>query len=357
MKKIFDVLRGFFKPSALQLSFLGLTIFVIVLILSINAGRLAIEEKVELNQVKNFNVIAQWNGTNGEVVEDFIIVNDFLYSAMGEKGIYVFKKETLEFVTNLEIESNGLRYNIKKIDLLKIDGSNYFVASFLNGVAENERGFIVFSIDNSNSVSNLISFPVNFTFPKSFCAVENKIYVPVLSKELLEICFDRNLNTEVNRFPLSFNYVGSIRYFKDFFYFLLYEDGLYITRLEKRKLKVFSNIKSEINYVTDCFFVNNRLVLSDRMLGILVYNVSDKSKPRLLFHYDTSGDASSVFMTGNYIYVADGINGILCLEFKNREYKLKKIYKPGFISDRLFYDERRRLLYASFGINGIYVLK
>ncbi|MGC8764962.1 MAG: hypothetical protein ACP5QT_03665 [Brevinematia bacterium] len=352
-----DFLRFFRKPTSLQFSFLGLVIFIFVMTFSINAGKSAIEGKGQLKKVKNFNLVAKWTGTNGEVVEDFILVNDLLYSAVGEKGIYVFKRENLEFVTNLILETNEMKFNIKRIDVLKAGGSNFFVASFLNGVGENERGLILFSIGISNVVSELNVLPLNFSTPKSFCVVDNKIYVLTSAKEIFEFEFDNLMGRKIKRYMVNINGGNIIRHYKNLFYIPANEDGLYIAKLERGEFRIVSRIVSEINYVSDCSVSGEKIAVSDRMLGVTIYKISDISRPKLFFHYDTSGDAFSVSMSKNDVFVADGINGVLGLEYKDREYRLAKIYKQGAIADQIFFDEKRKLLYSSFGVNGISILK
>jgi len=51
--------------------------------------------------------------------------------------------------------------------------------------------------------------------------------------------------------------------------------------------------------------------------GLRVINVSNKSNPTEVAHYDTPGDACDVTVSGNYAYVADGSSGVRIIDVSN----------------------------------------
>ena len=51
--------------------------------------------------------------------------------------------------------------------------------------------------------------------------------------------------------------------------------------------------------------------------GLRVINVSNKSNPTEVAHYDTPGNACDVTVSGNYAYVADGSSGVRIIDVSN----------------------------------------
>ncbi len=347
MKKINPNL---FKFSALKLSFFGLLILIFILIFSVNSGRRALEDRSALNQVKSFQLVSQWIGTNGEYVEDFVIDKKFLYAVFGEKGLGLFnKEENLTLITNFLVETNEIKFSLKSLELYENNNQTYLVSSFFSG---EKKGIAVLLVENTNIILTNYFF-VDFLSPKSFCIGNHKIYV-LTKSELKEFNIFDSSNEKNYQFNISEN--SKMKFYKGYFYLPSFNKGLIIGKIEKNSFKVISTIKNDINSVSDCFIMDKKLLIADKMLGISLYNINGITT-EVVFRYDTAGDANSVFMKGNDIFVADGINGVLNLSYKNNRLKLEKYHKGDYLANNIIYDNSKNLLYVLAGANGIIVLK
>lgn len=357
-----DFFAAFFKkflqkPSSLRLSFIGIFIIVILLTISTNLGRKALEGKGSLLNIKNFDVVSYWKGTKGENAERFTVYKDLLLVCMGVDGIYIFDRDKLTMITNLAIETNEEKLSIKDIDTLNISNNVYFITTFIG--SKGKTGFAVLREDFFTTNVEVNIYPIDFLSPISWCIVSNEIYVICKDKIIKKINFNGTEFVEKEQFKLSIDgECGKIKWEDGFFYIPMYENGLSIFKQKKDRIELLSTIKNQLNYVNNCYIQKNYLVISDRMLGVMIYNVSDKTKPKLIFRYDTSGDAFDISMPkNNEIFVTDGVNGVLKLDFNKNQYQLSRIFKNGEIAKNLLYDEKKNRLIVSFGVSGIYLLK
>ncbi|MCX7821676.1 MAG: hypothetical protein N2258_08405 [Brevinematales bacterium] len=341
---------NFFKFSALNLSFFGLLVLIFILIFSVNSGRRALEDRSSLNQVKSFQIVGQWIGTNGEYVEDFMFDKKYLYAVFGEKGLGVFNKdENLGLITNIVFETNEIKFSFKSIDISEINNKTYLVMSFFS---LEKKGIVVVGIENTNIfITNY--FFVDFLSPKSFCAVKDKVYV-LTKNELKEFdIFDSSIQKS---FDVKISINSRLKFYNGYFYLPSFNEGLLIGKIDKDSFRFITKIKSQINNVVDCFVIDKKLIIADKMLGISFYNINITGVEPI-FRYDTAGDANSVLMRGNDIFVADGINGVLNFSYKNKKLKLEKYHKGDYVASSLIYDNSSKLLYVLAGANGIVVLK
>ncbi len=347
MKKIFNIS---FKLSALKISFFGLLFLILILVYSINSGRIALDDKSNLYPVKSFQLVKQWVGTNGEYVNDFL-VDDYLYATFGEKGIGIFNRsENIELITNFTFQTNGQHFSFKNLDITKVEEKGYIVVSFFNG---EEKGFAIFCIESNNiSLSNY--FLINFINPKSFCVVENFLYV-LTEKGIEKINIFDNSQKKVYNFSLS--EAGKIKYKNGFFYIPAYRNGLIIGKVENDNFKIVNNIKYNMSYVTDCYVNNKKILISDRMMGIMLYNLNIINNPELLLKYDATGDVNSGLLNNKDVYIADGINGVFELYYVDKKLKLNRFHKGDYIAYNISYDKKEKILYVLAGANGILVLK
>lgn len=342
------------KPTSLQLALLGVIFMVIFLSISTYLGKKALEEKGNLRDIKRFEVVSHWNSQDKNNVLNFIVSGNFVYVALEEGGIGILNRE-LKYITNIILQINNKKLNVKDIEIINFSATNYLLC-FVPGLP-GENGFAIFSISDPARPEFLKFHSIDFLIQNKFCTFSNMIYL--LEGEKLKIFeFSPSNITEKGEFFVGIKESDKIIYRNGFFFIPAYNDGLYIGRFEKTGFKVYSIIKSEVSYVSSCDIYDNYLVISDKMLGVSLYNISEISQPRLIFRYDTPGDAFQVLMPSrNEIYVADGINGVFMLKFQKGEYHLEKIFKDSVIVKNIFYDDKNNKLYVAGGINGIYLLK
>lgn len=81
--------------------------------------------------------------------------------------------------------------------------------------------------------------------------------------------------------------------------------------------KVAANLSTEISDARGVALSGDgsTLYVADRMLGIWAYSVASPAKPSYLGNYETPGEANALVVNGTDVYVADGSNGLLWIDY------------------------------------------
>lgn len=72
--------------------------------------------------------------------------------------------------------------------------------------------------------------------------------------------------------------------------------------------------------------------VADGIEGLQILSIGDKTNPMISGNYDTQGVAKGIFVDGNYAYVADGDQGVAIIDISNKAAPLltQQISTPGF---------------------------
>jgi hypothetical protein len=93
-------------------------------------------------------------------------------------------------------------------------------------------------------------------------------------------------------------------------------EGFYVFDVEKKEIIASVTTGS---YVNDAQIYEDYLYLVDRE-GLKIYDFSDPQKVTLLNSYSTFGDSLSVATNGELLFVADGENGLISFDLKDKVY-------------------------------------
>lgn len=107
-------------------------------------------------------------------------------------------------------------------------------------------------------------------------------------------------------------------------------EGFYVFDVGKKEIVASVTTGS---YVNDAQIYGNYLYLVDRE-GLKIYDFSDPQELTLLNSYSTFGDSLSVTTNGELVFVADGENGLISFDLKDKVYiRLKEhIHVPGMVT-------------------------
>ena len=107
-------------------------------------------------------------------------------------------------------------------------------------------------------------------------------------------------------------------------------EGFYVFDVEKKETVASVTTGS---YVNDAQVYGDYLYLVDRE-GLKIYDFSDPQEVALLNSYSTFGDSLSVTTNGELLFVADGENGLISFDLKDKVYiRLKEhIRLPGMVT-------------------------
>ncbi|MDY6895199.1 MAG: hypothetical protein SVO01_07280, partial [Thermotogota bacterium] len=107
-------------------------------------------------------------------------------------------------------------------------------------------------------------------------------------------------------------------------------EGFYVFDVEKKEIIASVTTGS---YVNDAQIYGDYLYLVDKE-GLKIYDFSDPQELTLLNFYSTFGDSLSVTTNGEIVFVADGENGLISFDLKDKVYiRLKEhIRLPGMVT-------------------------
>jgi len=107
-------------------------------------------------------------------------------------------------------------------------------------------------------------------------------------------------------------------------------EGFYVFDVEKKEIIASVTTGS---YVNDAQIYGDYLYLVDKE-GLKIYDFSDPEELTLLNFYSTFGDSLSVTTNGEIVFVADGENGLISFDLKDKVYiRLKEhIHLPGMVT-------------------------
>jgi hypothetical protein len=148
-------------------------------------------------------------------------------------------------------------------------------------------------------------------------------------------------------------YLGSdavkIKYNANYLYVAAKNSGAFIMEFDdvNKELKEVSNI-SGIGEVYDIFVSDNTLYVAGNN-GLYTVDISDKSNPSNLGSLSLSG-AKSLFVDGNYAYVAAGFNGIYKIDVSDPN-NLSEVSNSSYYADSLYVKDD--YLYVASGVNGV----
>ena len=71
-------------------------------------------------------------------------------------------------------------------------------------------------------------------------------------------------------------------------------------------------------YAQDVAVTGDYAYVADNRNGLVIVDITDKSKPQRVGHYDTGDYAKDVTVVGDYAYVADSRNGLIIVDITNK---------------------------------------
>lgn len=336
----------------------SLLVLIVTLVIVVDMGKRAMEtdSKRTVIGIQSFNIIGSWKSTNGVVIQGFTSDGTNLYAAAGYDGLLVFKlpafENTFSYATNFPFN-----------DVL---------------FCRTEQSTSIFcSMGESNNTGGIIAFMVQ---PDNTIVFTNKIELPGINGKKLSLFTNKTTSimlladesSGVSGYSIDWNTLGltvdplysintkpvrHIIWNKDNCILANRENGFSIYNLGKPDSLV-SKTKADLSMSHSTSLSGNYLAVADRMMGIMIYDISDRQKPRLLGSYDTPGDAYDVIMDGKIIYVADGVNGVLKLKYLPPvDFILEKQFNDGSIAYSLKYSKISSNLIVGFGKDGIKVLQ
>jgi len=101
-----------------------------------------------------------------------------------------------------------------------------------------------------------------------------------------------------------------------------YKPGNYVNR-SMRTLNWYLNLSSigvyddNIGIATDVFVSGDLLYVAGKPGGLIIIDISNLKKPKVLGYYYDDGLAYAVYVTGKYAYVADGPDGLEIIDVSN----------------------------------------
>lgn len=337
---------------------ISLVVLIVTLMIVVDMGKQAMEtdSKRAVAGIQPFTVINSWKSTNGVVINGIATDGTNIYAATGYDGLIVFK---LPSFTNIFSYSTNFPFN--DVVFCRTEQSTSIFCSM--GESNNTGGLISFLIQPDSTIvySNIIEMPgINGT--KLSLYTNKTESVMLLADETSGITgFDINWNTlgmaPDPRYTISAKSVRSMICNKEQCIVANRENGFSIYDLGKPN-SLLSKTKADLSMAYSASISGNYLSVADRMTGIMIYDISDRMKPKLLGSYETPGDAYDVIMDGKTIYVADGVNGVLKLKYLPPvDFVLEKQFNDGSIAYSLNYSKITSNLIVSFGKDGIKILQ
>jgi len=125
-------------------------------------------------------------------------------------------------------------------------------------------------------------------------------------------------------------------------------EGFYVFDVEKKE--IISSITTG-SYVNDAQIYGDYLYLVDRE-GLKIYDFSDSQRVTIVNSYSTFGDSLSVTTNGELLFVADGENGLVSFDLKDKVYiRLKEhIRLPGMVTQVEMFDKYLFVVGPGLGI-------
>ena len=125
-------------------------------------------------------------------------------------------------------------------------------------------------------------------------------------------------------------------------------EGFYVFDVEKKEIITSVTTGS---YVNDAQIYEDYLYLVDRE-GLKIYDFSDPQEVALLNSYSTFGDSLSVTTNGELLFVADGENGLISFDLKDKVYiRLKEhIRVPGMVTQVEMFEKYLFVIGPGLGI-------
>ena len=270
----------------------------------------------------NMTLITTKAGNNGETIKALAINGNYLYAAGGYDGMLQFG---ISDISNISII--GTNYytptDFPVNDVFVLDGFAFLALGNYNGTG----GLAVMNISSatvkltvaSNTFANADSraLYVTGTAPNKFT-----VYVADENLGLAEYAVDTTGGSESialtrntvisNAQPVDIAVNGTTAY-------LAAKTGgvIVMTGIGTAGVKIAAQISTEISDARGVALAGsgNTLFVADRMLGIWSYDVTTPANPTYKGSYPTAGEANALIANGDDVYVADGSNGVLWLDF------------------------------------------
>jgi hypothetical protein len=123
-------------------------------------------------------------------------------------------------------------------------------------------------------------------------------------------------------------------------------NGLYIVDVSNPdKVSLTGFLKTTQGIGQGLFLSSNYVYLANSAMGLLIIDITNPTDPKQIGDIDTPGSANSVYVSGNYAYVADQLKGTRVIDVSNpRNPKEIGFYDPGgstfdvFVADNYAYN-------------------
>ena len=108
-------------------------------------------------------------------------------------------------------------------------------------------------------------------------------------------------------------------------------------------------------YAQDVAVTGDYAYVADNRNGLVIVDITDKSKPQRVGHYDTGDYAKDVTVVGDYAYVADSRNGLIIVDITNKSDPQRAGYYYTSGSARGVAVEGG-YAYVAYGFNGLIIV-
>lgn len=319
-------------------------------------------------------LVSEYDGT--EVFTSLAINGDYLYTGAGYDGVLTFDVSNPSNITKLTADTNKYTTSVPVSDVVikDVGGTIYCYAAVNVGI---EGGIAVITVaDGTNLSEKAVNIAIADHSPNALCVLstDGKVVIAADEKEGLsgyDVDFAAGPPATVAEAagavaPLNANYAGDTlgdKTGKDiavdggYAYVAAGGDGVFIVDVSAGVPSIDGRITSLLTYVNAVAVDSDVLVIADMFGGILIYDVTTPTTPKLQSRYSTTGEAKDVVISGDNIFVADGSYGLLWLDITDTK---KPTLKGSYASSTGFADKIAYLsgyLYVSYGSDGIKVLE
>lgn len=343
------------------------TFFLFSIITIPSCGKCSVEFSTNERTLESFNIIASWYGSNGEVIKNIKIDNNYVIANSGINGIIFFdfsqKTNIIDSFRITNEENENYIYN--DFDILEISSKKYLFAALKTIKKQGAIGIYDITYLNKirkrilNKLSkqiNPLAISIDYLNKKLFIADEKyllNIYDIIIETNSLNFI---KLEFITNLYLYKFRSDISIKFLTNFILISANRNGAYI--INPTNYNIIHHFYNPIIYVNNINFYNNNIIISDRISGVSIYKFDKKNKPTINFTYESQGDCYDSIMINYDLYIADGINGLLKLDYhKDMGYSLIKQYLENFITYSVAFDKNSFLLFLGCGKDGLKILE
>ena len=347
-------MKSFFtkKKVVFSLSFFVVIIFITLMVVLFPANKLDTPAG-GTNGVPSFALLANWTGTNGQVIKAITADESNIYAAAGYDGLLVFRISDMSnigsFATNQPVNDVVLKV-LSTNKLIMVPLGSYIGGGGILSLNVNDASniFVTHACVDPSKNPQAIDYVLTKNGLKAVTADDSMGYQSYL------IDGNGTSVTPEKPVPLGTKAAVDIAAMGTKVFIAAKDEGVFV--VDTIGGNVIAHLKPALSLANSVFITGKTLVVADKMNGVLLYDVGNPSAPKLLATYNTPGDADDAWLVHDMLYIADGINGIIKVKWSQPDkFILQKIYNDGSIAYQLFITQDKKIFVAC-GNDGLKVL-